>query len=172
MPFSAFNAVKVLAGEKKRRTTGRDREEMRFGEGATCGLTLANLDCQSVGRRGYPSPCGPLPAALMNLPRPRQTGCAFVYGGKGRGDSPAGKQTVSRAIVSKSRPLPFLPRCWQISVQTIQCQITGQRRESSQNTWVNSWRRRRLFFPLRLPPCLLGWTAATDPIHHSYAPLS
>lgn len=36
---------------------------------ATCGLTLANLGCLTVGRRGYLSPLGPLPAALMNLPR-------------------------------------------------------------------------------------------------------
>lgn len=37
---------------------------------ATCSLTLAHLDCQSVGRKGYLSPPGPLPAALMNLLRP------------------------------------------------------------------------------------------------------
>lgn len=59
------NTVRLY--QRKRQT----ETERRLGlvPSATCGLTLANLGCLTVGRRGYLSPLGPLPAALMNLPR-------------------------------------------------------------------------------------------------------
>lgn len=63
-----LNTVRIYS----KKETDREREEMRFVrvERATCGLTLTHLGCQSAGRRGYLPPPGPLPAALMNLPRP------------------------------------------------------------------------------------------------------
>ena len=64
----AFSLYTVGVSQKKK------QPERKLGlvrvQGATCGLTLPHLGCQSGGRRGHLSPPGPLPAVLMNLLRP------------------------------------------------------------------------------------------------------